>query len=242
VLRRGGGERPGAVGAEPRLTAVVLAVGVLVLSSGCGSGSGDQPPRAAPAPAAAPSAPGSAVVVLGDSFTVGVGSSTGRGYLDHLAEDMAWSVTAAAESGTGYVSPSVVPGYQPYGGRVAELASLRPSLVVVQGSTNDVGRSAADVGRAADALYADLRTQLPGTPVVVVGPLDAPAVDPAGVRAVRDALAEAAEEAGLPFIDPIEGGWLQPPDGLYADGLHPDDQGYAEFADELAAALQDQGR
>lgn len=225
-------------GVVRRPARALLAVLAVSLAGGCSAGSSAAPP---PAPAATPPSVGSAVVVLGDSFTAAVGSESGRGYLLPLAEELGWAVTAAAQSGTGYVSPSIVPGYQPYGGRVAEVVSRRPSLVVVQGSTNDVGRPADDVGRAADALYADLRAQLPGVPVVVVGPIDAPTIDPAGVRGIRDALAEAAQEAGLPFIDPIADEWLQPPDELYADGLHPDDEGYEEFAEELAAALRDQG-
>jgi lysophospholipase L1-like esterase len=63
----------------------------------------------------------------------------------------------------------------------------------------------------------------------------------AAVEAVRDALAAAAGQAGLRFVDPIADGWLEPPDGLYADGLHPDEDGYARLADELAEDLRAAG-
>lgn len=175
-------------------------------------------------------------VVLGDSFTVGFGAS-GVGYVGDLADQMGWTAVNAGQSGTGYVNDSGVSGQSVYGARIQAVVAEAPDLVLVQGSTNDVGAaSAAAVGRAAQDVYAALHEQLPGVPVIVLGPLDAPTVDREGVFAVRDALADAAARAGLPFIDPIANDWLSSAD-LFADGLHPNDKGYAEFADDLAAEL-----
>jgi lysophospholipase L1-like esterase len=181
------------------------------------------------------------VVVLGDSFTVGVGSDAEAGYVGALADRMDWTVVPEAESGTGYVNPGSEPGLEVYGGRVASVVAEAPDIVLVQGSTNDVGAgSPADIGRAAADVYAALAAALPEARVVVLGPLDSPVVDRDGVLAARDAVAGAAARAGLPFIDPIEENWLDSPE-LFADGLHPDDPGYAEFAGDLTDALRDLG-
>jgi lysophospholipase L1-like esterase len=178
--------------------------------------------------------------VLGDSYTEGVGSS-GPGYVDLVGERMGWTVVEQGQGGTGYVSAGSTPGFAPYGARVAAVVAEAPDIVVVQGSTNDVGQPATAVHDAAVGVLTALREQLPAARVVVVGPLAPPVVDPAGVVAIRDALADAAARADVDFIDPIAGGWLQPPTDLYPDGLHPGDEGYRLMAARLSGALEERG-
>jgi lysophospholipase L1-like esterase len=113
--------------------------------------------------------------------------------------------------------------------------------VVVQDSTNDVGSPDDAVRDAALSLYRRLAVALPDSDVVVVGSLAPPGADPAGVPAVRAALAQAASTAGLSFIDPVGEEWLQPPEGRFADPVHPNDAGYREMADGLMADLQLRG-
>jgi lysophospholipase L1-like esterase len=61
------------------------------------------------------------------------------------------------------------------------------------------------------------------------------------VREVRTAVAQAATTARLSFIDPLAEEWLQPPEGLFADPIHPNDAGYRELADHLVTALRLRG-
>jgi len=237
--------RPTGAGVLP--TAVLTA---LLTSSvaGCGTEEAGTAAPTAPAGSASATATPSATpsvdtraVVLGDSYTVGLGSAGEVGYVEALAAQMDWTVVRAGESGTGYVNPSGVDGQSVYGDRVDQVAAASPSVVLVQGSTNDVGfASAAAVGDAAQAMYGALQESLPDARIVVVGPLDAPTVDRASVTAVRDELAAAAAAAGLPFIDPIAESWLEDEE-LYADGLHPDDEGYLAFAADLAEELRELG-
>ncbi|WP_175483842.1 SGNH/GDSL hydrolase family protein [Modestobacter sp. DSM 44400] len=177
------------------------------------------------------------VAFLGDSYTVGVGSSI-AGYVAAVADGMGWKAVNDGQSGTGYLNPGPGAGTSVFAGRVPAVAAEVPDVVVVQGSTNDVGQDPNAVGQAADHLYGALAAALPRSRIVVVGPLAAPSVDPAGVLSIRDALAAAAARAGLSFVDPIAAAWLQPPDGLYAsDKLHPNDAGYAQIAARLVRAL-----
>jgi lysophospholipase L1-like esterase len=145
------------------------------------------------------------------------------------------------ENGTGYLATGAEPGMTPYAGRLAAVVAAHPDVVVVQGSTNDVGRPVGEVGRAAADLYAQLAGALPDADIVVLGPVAPPGVDPAGVREVRDELSSAARAADLAFVDPIAGNWLHPVDGLFADPVHPDAAGYRELAADLVAALRDLG-
>jgi lysophospholipase L1-like esterase len=176
-------------------------------------------------------------VFLGDSYTVGFGG--GLGYVQPAADQLGWMALPSGQSGTGYVAEGIEDWMGPYGERVDEVADARPDVVVVQGSTNDVGRSIEEIRAAAANLYRELGDRLPEADTIVVGPLAAPAVDAAAVRAVRDALREAASTAGVRFVDPIAEGWLEPSAGLYGDGLHPNDAGYGEMADRLAGSVAD---
>lgn len=181
------------------------------------------------------------VVVIGDSFTVGTGSSSGRGFTEELADVMTWSLTTEAQGGTGYLSAGRELGQSVFQGRLSRVVDADPDVVVIQGSTNDVGAgSAEELAAAARRLYSTLTAKLPDARVVAVGPVAAPAVDRAGLEVVRDALAAASADEGIWFIDPVAGGWLMSP-GLFADGLHPNDEGYRVFAYDLALSLRQIG-
>ena len=208
------------------------------------SGSSAGPTGTAPGPTtAAPSDPvpdePPTALFLGDSYTVGIGASSPEaGYVQRTAALLGWRAVTQGQGGTGYVNPSDGAGQTVYGGRLGEVAAAQPDIVVVQGSTNDAGRPWESVEAAATELYRGLRAAVPTARVVVLGPLAPPAVDPAAVGDIRNALARAAFEAGIPFIDPIAAGWLLPVDRLYADPVHPDDDGYRELGEDLALALR----
>ena len=216
----------------------MLSAVFLVLVSSCAAPvpGADRPrPRSAPQTAADPLT----AVFLGDSYTVGDGDpAPDGGYVDTVARRLRWTARAAAQSGTGYVSDGPQPGRSAYVDRLDEVAAAEPDVVVVQGSTNDVGRPPGAVAQAASELYEQLESRLPDARVVVLGPLSPPGVDPVGVRAVRDELAQAADAADLPFIDPIAEAWLSPPDGLFADPVHPNRAGYRQLAVDLSTALR----
>ncbi|MGY1644393.1 SGNH/GDSL hydrolase family protein [Geodermatophilus sp. SYSU D00703] len=207
---------------------------VCTVLSACGAGA---PPVVAPS-ATTPPPPPTRAVFLGDSYTVGVG---GGGYATAVADALGWTPVLEAESGTGYLAEGLAPELSPYGARLAPVVAHAPAVVVVQGSTNDVGLPVDQVRSAAQALYQQLATAMPDADVLVVGPLAAPGVDPGGLEAVRAVLAQTTAEAGLPFIDPVAEGWLQPPQGLFADLLHPNDAGYRLMADRLVTALRQRG-
>ena len=233
--------------AGPFVTCLVACL-VLTACGSTGGAAGPATPSTTTARTTAPTtqpttAPGDGVraVFLGDSYTVGVGTSGGPTYAERVADRMGWSQVDAAQSGTGYVADGGGGGNAPFGERVDDVVAAGPDVVVVQGSTNDVLAPAAEVGAAASALYADLAAAVPGADVVVFGPPAAPGVPRTEIEAIRDALAGAAAQAGLLFVDPIAGGWLEPPDGLYADVIHPDDEGHAVMADELVEELRAAG-
>lgn len=183
------------------------------------------------------------VSIIGDSYTDGVGvNSRGLSYSSRAAQSQCWNINRVAQSGTGYTNPGSRADTRPYTEpeRIRNALYGEPDLIIVQGSTNDEKRPG--VRAAALDVLSELRRQAPPeTEVVAVGPTIPPDTDPAAIRTVRDEVASAAAEAGVPFIDPIERRWLTA-NGVYAtDGLHPNDAGHLEFADDLVTALRETG-
>ncbi len=149
------------------------------------------------------------VATIGDSWVGGAASVPEMDlWINRLALATGWEVGRFGQGGTGYVNPGASPKVA-YGNaaRSAQVEAWKPDLIIVFGSLNDDAYSAATVGAAADALYADLATRLPDTPVVVIGPPRTNSAPPAGRLANRDALRAASADAPnvIGFIDQIGG-------------------------------------
>lgn len=178
------------------------------------------------------------VAFLGDSYTAGTGSS-GAGYVDPTAVPLGWETVRFAQGGTGYTNPGDNEGESVYADRVVAVVAANPDIVVIQGSTNDYAADPAALTTTAREVYASLRAGLPEARIIAVGPLAPPAADEDSLSRVARALRVAADGEGVPFIDPIAEGWLQPADGLFIeDGYHPNDAGYTAMADRLVGALR----
>ncbi|WP_433802230.1 SGNH/GDSL hydrolase family protein [Actinomycetospora sp. CA-084318] len=195
--------------------------------------------RVATATLAGSSRPSTPVAVIGDSFTTGTaqGGTGAANWVSLLAASRDWAVTSTAIGGTGYVAAP--PGTAPYEPAQLDAAlAAGPRLVVVEGSRNDASSPPDRVGAAATALYRDLRARAPQARLVVIGPIWSDGTQPAPVRAIRDAVRDAATAAGATWIDPVADGWFARPAGLIgADGIHPTDAGHRLMAERVDAAL-----
>jgi lysophospholipase L1-like esterase len=180
---------------------------------------------------------------LGDSLTVGVGAATEEGFPHQTAARLDWPIAVIdGVSGSGYLAAG---GGTPMPDRAQAVLRTSPDVVVVLGGNNDTwqGFAPEDVRPVALDLFRELQDGLPDGDVVVVGPFP---TSFAGVEAddpMRDAVRAAAEEAGVPFLDPREmlaerladpKAWDQ---YLSVDGVHPNADGYALIADALAERL-----
>ncbi|WNB85377.1 SGNH/GDSL hydrolase family protein [Cellulomonas sp. ATA003] len=198
-------------------------------------------PTAAPAPDVDLDAP--SLAFLGDSLTVGVGAPPERGFAWQTARTLGWPIAVVdGVSGSGFVAPGLG---RPMPARVADVVAARPDVVVVAGGSNDVfgGYDADDVGAAATALLGDLSAGLPDATVVVMGPFPTSLAGAGAASPVRDAVRSAAEAAGAHWVDAAtivtatvsaESDWER---YISADGLHPNELGYARLAQALAAEL-----
>jgi lysophospholipase L1-like esterase len=178
------------------------------------------------------------VTFVGDSWTVGLGGTDSRSYADLTAELLGWRHTELGVNGSGYVQAGEG---GPFADRIDAAVSGRPDVLVVQGSLNDALADAGDVAAAARETLGRLADAAdPATRVLVVGAPSCPGVDDGIIDAINDVLAEAADAAGLPFVDPAEENWVDPDDpGLWADPIHPDDDGYRRMAEALVPVLRE---
>lgn len=169
-------------------------------------------------------------VWMGDSYTAGAGTDASVGVAPLTMESLCWQGRVFGQGGTGYLNSGPSLDSSTFIRRVPQVVGERPDVVVVQGSTNDIGR--AGVGVAASKVYREIKTMDPGATVIAIGPVAPPKLDSAKVVAVRDELETAAQENGVVFIDPIARNLLPAdnPANFVADGIHPSPEGHRKLA------------
>lgn len=180
------------------------------------------------------------IAVIGDSYTTG-SDEGGRGPKAWTAR--AWQALAqrgiriaadvSAEGGAGYG----VPGNHGsiFEDLTARAVKPQDALVVFFGSRND---QPVDPGELADRTretFALARRFAPTARFLVIGPPWPTADVPAEVLQDRDVLNAEARAAGAAFVDPIGDRWfVDRPDLIGPDGVHPNDAGHAYMAGKIA--------
>ncbi|ROR66256.1 SGNH/GDSL hydrolase family protein [Agrococcus jenensis] len=200
-------------------------------------------PTATAARTASTSAPDDAplAVFIGDSYTVGTATPiSGAGFPAMLGELRGWRVQNLAIAGTGYSTgradgACASSGCQSYIGVLPRAVDADPDILVVSGGRNDLQR--AHVEAAVTAFYAEVRRQLPDVRLIVTSPLWDDSPTPDALLALRERVAAAAENAGAEYLD-LGDLFLDRPDLIASDDLHPNEEGLALIArriDELLA-------
>jgi len=171
---------------------------------------------------------GRQVLVIGDSYSVGVGADL----RDSWPVRLPGRVRVDGFSGSGFSVNASGCGDVSYGTRAPAALShhdTRPALVVVEGGLNDTDQPTAAVEKG----FGRLMEALHGVPVLVVGPPRAPERPTADVESVDATLARLAAEQHTPYLSML-GVEL-----TYADDeLHPDAAGHRVFGDVVAAEIE----
>jgi lysophospholipase L1-like esterase len=215
----------------PGLVALLASV---VLLTGCAA-----PVAGGPAPASSvPAGDGPLVAFYGDSYTLGTGASD---------PSERWSTVVSAERGWREYNPSVnglgfVNNRTSFeGGDLPGLViAADPDLVVVTMGLND----SFSYDRRADEIHEQIGDDLeriagalPDARLVVVEPFWYTDERPESVDVIAGWVHEAALEVGADWV-PGASRWLEGhPEWMAADGLHPNDEGYAEMARRMDAEL-----
>lgn len=215
--------------------AVTTAVAVAALTP-----SSSQSTSASATPAADPNAP--VVAFYGDSYTLGTGASDpALRWSSIISAERGWNEFNPSVNGLGFVNnrASTPPDYAPTD-EVSEIIAADPDIVFITMGLNDnfsMPRRADDIKEAIRIDFSMLRTELPEARIIVVEPFWYTDARPDSVEQI---IAWVHDEAGAIGADYIGGAshWIEGhPEWMAADGLHPNDAGYAEMATRMDAEL-----
>jgi phospholipase/lecithinase/hemolysin len=191
-------------------------------------------------------APVSRIAVVGDSYTNGTAIG-GQGV-------NAWPVRAwrtLDRQGLKIVADVAAEGRAGYGVRgdhgdlfgdlTARAVKPDDALVVFYGSRNDQGVDPNVLNGEVGGALSQAHGIAPAAKLLVIGPPWPTANVPPGVLQIRDILALQSMLAGATFVDPIAAGWfVDRPDLIGRDGVHPTDAGHVYQADKIAPLIGDQ--
>ena len=185
----------------------------------------------------------SRVAVISDSYTTGtdlggLGANGWPALAWRMLADQGRSVTAdvAAEGRAGYG----VRGdhNSTFGDLTARAVRPDDALVVFFGSRNDQPVDALEVAGLARNALELARRRAPTARLLVIGPPWPTADVPVRITQIRDALAVVAMASGARFVDPLVERWfVDRPDLIAVDGVHPTDTGHRYLAERIAGLI-----
>jgi lysophospholipase L1-like esterase len=176
----------------------------------------------------------------GDSYTLGTGASDpANRWSSVICRDRGWREFNPSANGLGFVNnrrahpdlPSLV-------------IEQDPDIVFVTMGLNDnfaYHSAPDDIHEAIDADLRRLKTELPNARFIVVEPFWYTDERPDSVEVIIGWVHDAADAIDADWV-PGASHWLEGhPEWMAADGLHPNDEGYAEMARQMDAALAELG-
>lgn len=217
----------------------LLTAAALVLSAvlaGCASASTSVAPSST-LPADAP-----LIAFYGDSYTRGTGATDPSvRWSTRIAESRGWREFNPSVNGLGFINNRSLFGE---GDLPSMIIEQRPNIIMVTMGLNDN----FSYSFAADAIEAQITTDLqrlrdgvPDARIIVVEPFWYTAERPQSVGIIIDWVRDAAADIGADYI-PGASTWIAGRDGeMAADGLHPNDDGYALMTRRMDAALLELG-
>jgi acyl-CoA thioesterase I len=183
------------------------------------------------------------LVVLGASFTAGVGAeSPSQNWAVRLAELIRWRAVTIGVPGAGYVEPGAA-GLGPMAREVirAHLTARRPSLIIIQAGHDDLRIPPRAEEASVARLVERLRSDVPGARLAFLTVFSAPNAPPVVLRqemgtdlAIVAGIRKA--DAGAVVLDPLRNHWRFPRNDGGA-GLHPSARGHLVIAERIARAL-----
>ena len=181
------------------------------------------------------------MVVVGASFTAGVGSGPGRAWAVLLARRLRWDAVVYGVPGAGFVRA----GARHRGPVAAEIALvglrvLNPSLVIVQAGHDDIGVPPGLERRRVERAVALIQAEAPRARIALLTVFTGRRTHRAAAYRTDRTIVRAgrAADRAVIIMDPLTGGWRFP---RWRDGLHPTAAGSAWIAGRAAAILRAHG-
>ena len=188
------------------------------------------------------------LAVIGDSYSAGsrMGGRGEHGWPALVARHFGATLDVEAVKGRGYRNPGrVEPGHTfPEQARVL-VGKWHGDVLIVFGSRNDSHAAPSRLRGTAEATLRYLRSRLPDTRIVVIGPMWPASLPPGGdPEGDRVAIREAAEAVrGLTYVDPMDPPWLSANniDLVGEDRVHPTDEGHRYLSRRIIDLLDSIG-
>jgi lysophospholipase L1-like esterase len=199
---------------------------------------------------------GPKVIVIGDSYTFGTGSSPSFASWEFESYNMLlrpylgwWDMRPSGVGGTGYLNNGG--SLFTFRQRVqADVISRNPDIVIMQGSSNDQSFTPTQVQTEAELLYAQIRAGLPSAILIVLSVFECDGSPTAANQANHTAINAAAATYAHLTIDPMTAGWFTGTGRVgatngtgnadryqYSDSIHPSADGHAYIARRIAAEI-----
>lgn len=191
----------------------------------------------------------SRVSIIGDSYTGGTpyGGKGPRGWPSLASEELrregvAIDAAVGYQGGSGYVHPGNRDGGV-FSDQVPIVVRPEDRLTVLFGSRNDKDTPAEELASAVARTFAEVTNSAPSTSLLVIGTPWLKAEVPSAILRNRDIVRSQADAFGATFIDPIAEGWfVDRPELIASDGVHPTDDGHAYMAEKIAPLIARQLR
>jgi acyl-CoA thioesterase-1 len=186
-------------------------------------------------PASAQRSPATVTAVaIGDSISHGRGVLPAQAWPEQVAVDRMWALDDVAINGSGFVKAGW-DGFT-YDTQVATALKLRPRIVLIAATRNDLTIDAQDLRAKTTQILIRIRSALPDATIVGTSAVWGDSTPPARLSAVDALVRQAVAGVGGTFLDlgfPLAGH----PELLQADHIHPDAAGQTVVARAVERAL-----
>lgn len=175
------------------------------------------------------------VVAIGDSIMAGHGLAAGQSWAGVLAKERGWRFTNLASDGSGFMK--VGTKGDTFADQAREAVALHPSIIILAGSSNDLGESNSALAKETTATIVRLHAALPGTKIIAVSAVWGASAEPAQLQDIDDQVQAAIAAVGGDYVDigePLAGH----PELMQADDVHPTAAGQRVLADSVITTLQ----
>jgi acyl-CoA thioesterase-1 len=178
------------------------------------------------------------VVAIGDSIMKGHGLPAAEDWPTLLATTNHWDLTNLACDGAGFVKagdPSDCG--EDYSGLIAQTAALHPSLILISGSSNDLGEDNGELQKRTEDILHALRDAAPKAVIVGISTVWNDTEAPDQMNDINEQVRTAIRQVSGVYLDigqPLAGhrDWLQ------SDDVHPTTKGQQELARAIAGAIR----
>jgi acyl-CoA thioesterase-1 len=174
------------------------------------------------------------VVAIGDSIMEGHGLSAGQAWIATIAKKDDWKFTNLASDGSGFVR--VGNKGDTFADQVRAAVALKPSVIFLAGSSNDLGESDAALATATGKTIAAIRAALPHAQIIAISAVWGATAAPAQLTDIDNQVQAAIAAVGGEYLNigqPLSGH----PELMQSDDVHPTAAGQLVLAKSVSAAF-----